>query len=168
MPALLDCLQYSEEDMLEDENANAKESHSIEIEDDEEEEKEPMEEEEENESANQEDEEEEDENTYQYTLRKEAACLVERLARQFEEDAFSKVQSKLEQYLGNETNWILRESGILCLGALARGAFEAITPHFEHIFPFLMQSLESPEGLLRATTCWALSRSVFLMLTSIL
>jgi len=99
MPALLDCLQYSEEDRLEDENV--KESHSIEIEeDDDEEEKEPLED---NESAN-----EDEGDLFQYTLRKEAACVMEILVRQFEQDAFSKVQSKLEQYLGNENNWIIR------------------------------------------------------------
>lgn len=52
----------------------------------------------------------------------------------------------------------LRESGILCLGALSAGAYNAITPHLKDLFPFLMESLSDEQPLVRCITCWTLTK----------
>jgi len=146
LPALIDCLPYTEEDMLELENEYAKETS--------------------NPFANTDDEEEgikviqdddDDINVSRSTLRREAGVVIEMLARRFEGDAFYQAQAKLEECLKND-NWLIKESGILCLGSLGKGASEAISKHFGNLFPFLLQSLENPEGLLRCIACWTLSR----------
>jgi len=146
LPALIDCLPYTEEDLLETENEYAKESS--------------------NPFANNDDEEEgikviqdddDDVNVSRSTLRREAGVVIEMLARKFEGDAFYKAQSKLEECLKND-NWLIKESGILCLGSLGKGASEAISQHFGNLFPFLLQSLQNSEGLLRCIACWTLSR----------
>jgi len=51
-----------------------------------------------------------------------------------------------------------RETGILALGTIAKGAEEAIKAHFNTLFQFLISSLENNQPLVRSIACWTLSR----------
>lgn len=93
----------------------------------------------------------------EYTLRKEAGNAIEALARRFENEAFYKSQAKISKCL-EDNSWLIREAGILCLGALGKGASEAIEEHFQSLFPFLVQNLENNEPLVRCIALWTLSR----------
>ena len=46
----------------------------------------------------------------------------------------------------------------MCLGALSKGAHEAILPHLKDLFPFLLKSLSDSHPLVRSISCWALSK----------
>jgi len=48
-----------------------------------------------------------DKNISRSTLRREAALVIEMIARKFEKDAFYKCQAKLEECLKNE-NWLIK------------------------------------------------------------
>lgn len=97
-------------------------------------------------------------NTGDWNLRKESARALEFLARHFKEDTFINAQEKIASYLKNN-DWIIRESGIFCLGVLSKGSHDSITQHFHHLFPFLMESLNQNEHpLIRSSAFWTLSK----------
>lgn len=109
IPALIDCLPYTQEDMLELENEYAKETSDR------------------NSNilcnpnlflayGNDDDEEEgikvipdddDDKNISRSTLRRESAVVIEMLARKFEDDTFYKCQAKLEECLKSD-NWLIK------------------------------------------------------------
>jgi hypothetical protein len=52
----------------------------------------------------------------------------------------------LQVNLGNKTNWLVRESGILALGAVAEGCYDGIEPHLKDLIPFLIKvQLKDPK-----------------------
>ncbi|VDN35909.1 unnamed protein product [Gongylonema pulchrum] len=53
---------------------------------------------------------------------------------------------------------LVKESGILALGAVAEGCMAGITPHLPELIPFLIASLQDRKALVRSITCWTLSR----------
>ncbi|KAF8271037.1 ARM repeat-containing protein [Lactarius quietus] len=55
-------------------------------------------------------------------------------------------------------DWLQRESAILALGAIAEGCIEAVEPHLPMLIPYLIQSLNDPKPLVRSITCWTLGR----------
>ena len=59
---------------------------------------------------------------------------------------------------GQPEAWILRESAILALGAVAEGCFDAIQPHLHELIPYLLTFLRDKKPLVRSITCWTLSR----------
>jgi len=93
-----------------------------------------------------------------WTIRREAANALDTLAKKYGDEIFIKAQEKIADAL-RSNDWHIKESGILCLGALAMGAENAILPHFKDLFPFLLKSLEEDQHpLVRSISCWALSR----------
>jgi len=93
-----------------------------------------------------------------WTVRREAAKAMDTLADRYKDEVFIKAQDKIAEAL-RSNDWHIKESGILCLGALAMGAYNAIIPHFKDLFPFLLKSLEEDQHpLVRSISCWALSR----------
>ena len=113
-------------------------------------------------------------------MRREAAKAMDVLAERYKDEVFIKAQDKIAEAL-RSNDWHIkynrflfvgishvilnRESGILCLGALAIGAYTAIIPHFKDLFPFLLKSLEEDQHpLVRSISCWALSRYFYLLM----
>ncbi|GJQ67006.1 TNPO1 [Trypoxylus dichotomus] len=58
--------------------------------------------------------------------------------------------------LANE--WEIKESGILALGAIAEGCMSGMISHLPELIPYLINSLSDRKALVRAITCWTLSR----------
>jgi len=56
---------------------------------------------------------------------------------------------------------MFRETGILALGTIARGARDAIKNHFQNLSQFLMNSLANDQPLVRSIACWTLSKYDF-------
>jgi len=51
-----------------------------------------------------------------------------------------------------------RESGMLALGALSTGCMHDMGPYLPQLFPFLVQNLAEPVPEMRSIACWVLSR----------
>lgn len=51
-----------------------------------------------------------------------------------------------------------QESGILALGAVADGCMSGMVPHLPDLVPYLVCCLAERKALVRAITCWTLSR----------
>lgn len=70
----------------------------------------------------------------------------------------------LEHLLPNVNNslqsqdWLVRESGILSLGAVSEGCINGMQPHLPQLIPFLITQLDDNHALVRSITCWTLSR----------
>lgn len=56
------------------------------------------------------------------------------------------------------TNWQIKESGILVLGAIAEGCSYGLTPHLPDLVDYLIKCLSDKKPLVRSITCWTLSR----------
>lgn len=54
--------------------------------------------------------------------------------------------------------WEIKESGILALGAIAEGCMSGMISHLPELIPYLINSLNDRKALVRAITCWTLSR----------
>lgn len=63
----------------------------------------------------------------------------------------------LQQKLFSE-QWVVKESGILALGAIAEGCMQGMIPHLPELIPFLIICLSDKKALVRSITCWTLSR----------
>ncbi|KAL6045658.1 Transportin-1 [Balamuthia mandrillaris] len=103
---------------------------------------------------------EEDENVdvEEWSLRKCAAAGIDIFAAEFGEDILPFVLPILQQRLDDKELWPIRESAILCLGAIAEGCSDALGPHLPKIIPFLFTQLNDTEPCIRSITCWTLSR----------
>uniref|UniRef100_A0A0K0EL49 Transportin-1 n=1 Tax=Strongyloides stercoralis TaxID=6248 RepID=A0A0K0EL49_STRER len=109
---------------------------------------------EDNDSDNEEDEEDDDTN---WTLRKCAAATLDVITNIFGVDCLPILLPHLKELLHHK-EWETRESGILCLGAIAEGCMSGITPFMDDLFPYLMTELNSSKALVRSISCWTLSR----------
>lgn len=56
------------------------------------------------------------------------------------------------------TNWQIKESGILVLGAIAEGCSHGLAPHLPDLVDYLIKCLNDKKPLVRSITCWTLSR----------
>ncbi|CAF3594362.1 unnamed protein product [Rotaria sp. Silwood1] len=56
------------------------------------------------------------------------------------------------------TNWQIKESGILVLGAIAEGCSYGLAPHLPDLVDYLIKCLNDKKPLVRSITCWTLSR----------
>ncbi|CEP17741.1 hypothetical protein [Parasitella parasitica] len=92
------------------------------------------------------------------SLRKCSAAALEALSVSFGDD----ITPILLNCLSNETlvheNWLVRESGILALGAAAEGGIQVISHHLHRLIPFLLTCMEDSKPLVRSISCWAISR----------
>ena len=64
----------------------------------------------------------------------------------------------LNRRLQDRENWVVRESAILALGAIAEGCAAPLEEHLPQLFPFLASMLDDPQPLVRSITCWTLGR----------
>ncbi|XP_003745772.2 transportin-1 [Galendromus occidentalis] len=100
-----------------------------------------------------------DEDIYQdWNLRKCSAAALDILANVFQNDLLSILSPILKETLFHQ-EWVIKESGILALGAIADGCSSGMTPHLPELVPFLINHcLNDKKALVRSITCWTLSR----------
>ncbi|CDO74714.1 hypothetical protein BN946_scf184847.g22 [Trametes cinnabarina] len=98
-----------------------------------------------------------DEMSTEWNLRKCAAAALDVLAVRFGADLLNVLLEPLKTKLWSD-DWLQRESGILALGAMAEGCIDAIEPHLPLLIPYLINTLNDPKPLVRSITCWTLGR----------
>jgi len=79
------------------------------------------------------------------------------LANVFKDDLLPVLLPILKETLFHP-EWEIKESGILALGAIAEGCMTGMTAHLAELVPFLISCLSEKKALVRAITCWTLSR----------
>ena len=114
-----------------------------------------------------------DEEVQNWNLRKCSASALDSLANTYGSLLFAHLLPLLKTLLSANPSstaaaatpgqplpepWILRESAILALGAVAEGSFDAIMPHLPELIPYLLSFLTDKKPLVRSITCWTLSR----------
>lgn len=89
-----------------------------------------------------------------WNLRKCSAAALDVLATVFKEDLLPVLVPILKETLFH-SDWVIKESGILALGAIAP---TGMVCHLAELIPFLINCLSDKKALVRAITCWTLSR----------
>lgn len=92
-----------------------------------------------------------------WNLRKCSAAALDVLANVFHDDLLPEVLPILKETLFH-TDWIVKESAILALGAIAEGSMAGMLAHLPQLVPYLIQCLSEKKALVRSITCWTLSR----------
>lgn len=92
-----------------------------------------------------------------WNLRKCSAAALDVLANVFNEDLLPILIPILKETLFHQ-DWEIKESGILALGAIAEGCMAGMLSHLPELIPYLINSLNDRKALVRAITCWTLSR----------
>ncbi|CAG9329161.1 unnamed protein product [Blepharisma stoltei] len=98
-----------------------------------------------------------EEENMNWTLRRESALLIDKLAESFGAATFGLIQEKIQSLLLSN-NWIETESGLLALGAIASGAISAILPSLPTFLPFLQKQTSHEQPMVRSMALWAISR----------
>jgi len=99
---------------------------------------------------------EEDDDT-SWNLRKSSANGLDVMSNVFGDELLGMILPIVEQRF-RESDWRLRESAILAVGAVSEGCDAGLTPVLPQLIEFLVPSLDDPRPMLRATACWTLSR----------
>ncbi|XP_066158041.1 transportin-1 isoform X2 [Euwallacea fornicatus] len=92
-----------------------------------------------------------------WNLRKCSAAALDVLANVFREDLLPILIPILKETLFHR-EWDVKESGILALGAIAEGCMSGMISHLSELIPYLIGCLNDKKALVRAITCWTLSR----------
>ncbi|EFX73484.1 hypothetical protein DAPPUDRAFT_307700 [Daphnia pulex] len=92
-----------------------------------------------------------------WNLRKCSAAALDVLANVFKDDLLPVLLPILKETLFH-ADWEIKESGILALGAIAEGCMTGMVSHLPELVPFLINCLSEKKALVRAITCWTLSR----------
>ncbi len=92
-----------------------------------------------------------------WNLRKCSAAGLDVLSNVFHEDILDTLLPILTSKL-QSNEWEEIEVAILALGAIAEGCMKGMIPHLPDLIPFLIQALSSKKALVRSITCWTLSR----------
>lgn len=92
-----------------------------------------------------------------WNLRKCSAAALDVLANVFHDELLPEVLPILKETLFH-TDWIVKESAILALGAIAEGSMAGMLAHLPQLVPYLIQCLSEKKALVRSITCWTLSR----------
>ena len=100
---------------------------------------------------------EDDTSLSDWNLRKCSAAALDVLASVFRDDMLPVILPILKETLFH-SEWEIRESGILALGAIAEGCMSGMTPHLPELIPYLINCLKDKKALVRSITCWTLSR----------
>ncbi|CAG9759260.1 unnamed protein product [Ceutorhynchus assimilis] len=92
-----------------------------------------------------------------WNLRKCSAAALDVLANVFRDDLLPILIPILKETLFHQ-DWDVIESGILALGAIAEGCMSGMISHLPELIPYLINCLNDKKALVRAITCWTLSR----------
>lgn len=101
-----------------------------------------------------EDDNDDDSSLSNWNLRKCSAAALDVLATVFKEELLPVLVPILKETLFHH-DWVIKESGILALGAIAP---TGMVCHLAELIPFLINCLSDKKALVRAITCWTLSR----------
>ncbi|CAF1115156.1 unnamed protein product [Rotaria sp. Silwood1] len=93
----------------------------------------------------------------EWNLRKCSAAALDVLSNVFRETILPTLLPILREMLFH-TNWQIKESGILVLGAIAEGCSYGLAPHLPDLVDYLIKCLNDKKPLVRSITCWTLSR----------
>ncbi|CAM4744513.1 unnamed protein product [Rotaria magnacalcarata] len=93
----------------------------------------------------------------EWNLRKCSAAALDVLSNVFRETILPILLPILREMLFH-TDWQIKESGILVLGAIAEGCSHGLTPHLPDLVDYLIKCLNEIKPLVRSITCWTLSR----------
>eukprot|EP01039_Chlorochromonas_danica_P007116 gene7116-7868_t len=118
-----------------------------------------------------------DDASQKWTLRKQAALLLDNLAQAYDRQLVLTIALPLIQnyFSASETcqhpvaalynsnspyrDILIKESGMLALGALCNGCLDHMLVYIPQLFPFLLQNLLDPLPEMRSITCWVLSNA---------
>lgn len=92
-----------------------------------------------------------------WTLRKCSAASLDALAVRFGDDLLVHFFTLMNQSLNSE-DFLVQESGILALGAIADGCKNGLKIYLPNLFQYLYQCMNSEYSLIRVITCWTMSR----------
>ncbi|XP_075435678.1 transportin-1 [Ascaphus truei] len=92
-----------------------------------------------------------------WNIRKCSAAALDVLANVFRDDLLPHILPLLKELLFHP-EWVVKESGILVLGAIAEGCMQGMIPYLPELIPHLIQCLADKKALVRSITCWTLSR----------
>eukprot|EP00940_MAST-03C_sp_MAST-3C-sp2_P002981 g2981.t1 len=92
-----------------------------------------------------------------YTVRKSSAQALDDLSLVFRGSLLPMLLPLLQPRL-NHSDWRVRESAILTIGAISSGCLQALHDHISKLFPFLVRLMSDPNPLIRSICCWTLSR----------
>ncbi|KII69709.1 Transportin-1 [Thelohanellus kitauei] len=109
-----------------------------------------------NDSEGEDEDADEDTHYFEWTLRKSCGYSMDRIGQIFRSRVLSHLGSLLN--LLNDSNWMKNESGVLAIGAIAKGCESCATEYYPHVFDILLKFLEHYHLLVRSITCWTLSR----------
>uniref|UniRef100_A0AAY5KTB8 Importin N-terminal domain-containing protein n=1 Tax=Esox lucius TaxID=8010 RepID=A0AAY5KTB8_ESOLU len=104
-----------------------------------------------------EDEDDDDDTLSDWNLRKCSAAALDVLANVFRDDLLPHLLPLLKGLLFHP-DWVVKESGILVLGAIAEGCMQGMVPYLPELMPHLIQCLCDKKALVRSIACWTLSR----------
>ena len=94
----------------------------------------------------------------EWNLRKCSAAALDVLSNVFQDTLLPVLFPLLKRTLFS-SDWLVKESAILALGAVAEGCGQGIRDHLAELVPFLVQCcLSDVRALVRSITCWTLSR----------
>jgi transportin-1 len=79
------------------------------------------------------------------------------LSNVFRDEILSVLLPILKETLIHQ-DWVIKESGILVLGAVAEGCYTGLTSHLEQLVPYLIDCLSDRKPLVRSIACWTISR----------
>uniref|UniRef100_A0A8D3BSF6 Transportin 1 n=1 Tax=Scophthalmus maximus TaxID=52904 RepID=A0A8D3BSF6_SCOMX len=109
------------------------------------------------EDEDEDDELDDDDTISDWNLRKCSAAALDVLANVFRDDLLLHLLPLLKELLFHP-EWVVKESGILVLGAIAEGCMQGMIPYLPELIPHLVQCLSDKKALVRSITCWTLSR----------
>uniref|UniRef100_A0A452FTV8 Transportin-1 n=1 Tax=Capra hircus TaxID=9925 RepID=A0A452FTV8_CAPHI len=103
------------------------------------------------------DEIDDDDTISDWNLRKCSAAALDVLANVYRDELLPHILPLLKELLFHH-EWVVKESGILVLGAIAEGCMQGMIPYLPELIPHLIQCLSDKKALVRSITCWTLSR----------
>lgn len=94
-----------------------------------------------------------------WTLRKQAALLLDTIAvSSIDTNEILTYALPCIQECFQHSNILIKESGMLALGALSNGCLDAMLPYIPQLFPFFLSSFNDSLPEMRCITCWVASR----------
>nr|XP_016935056.1 transportin-1-like [Drosophila suzukii] len=103
------------------------------------------------------DEPEDNKSLLEWNLRKCSASALDALAKVFREDFLPVVLPILKETLFHQ-EWVVKESGVLALGAIAGGCMQGMVRHLAELVPYLIYCLSDKKALIRSISFWTISR----------
>jgi transportin-1 len=101
-----------------------------------------------------------------WTLRKQAAMLLDNLSTTFDpEIILPSCLPEIQRKLGSTDVWD-RESGMLALGAMGTGCIQAMEPYLSSLYPFFLSSIRDDMLEMRSISCWVMARYSYALFMS--